>query len=226
MHLKRFGCRPLSENTTEFSSLRAHFEQENESKTLKVLRIDKVFNFTLEQRYKEQVQKVLSAHGSQCCEEPIPFLFSKDSIGHSLGLGETLLYHGCRSEVLDIILENGFEVPHTPRSGCFFGKGIYFTDDSKKADAYVSKTEEEGSMLVAKVLLGRTYVEKEKPRVSGIDTNEWDSLVSYKAPKGLLRHNEYVVYDAAQCVPLYVVRYTKVSASPEKADSDGARKRQ
>lgn len=104
------------------------------------------------------------------------------------------------------ILEEGFVIPNSPRSGNFFGKGIYFTSEPAKADSYAPKNNGEWSLVVAKVLLGRAHVEKEKPRIHGVD-EDYDSLISYKAPDGILRHSEYVVYDAAQTLPLYVVRY-------------------
>eukprot|EP00397_Hematodinium_sp_SG-2012_P069388 GEMP01118960.1.p1 GENE.GEMP01118960.1~~GEMP01118960.1.p1 ORF type:complete len:150 (+),score=31.30 GEMP01118960.1:77-526(+) len=149
MHLRRFERRPLADNTREYRTLQAHFSHQAETKTLQVLGIDKVFNFKLDQRYKEHQQRVLSRHGPQCCEEPVPLANlarmlsgSNASIAHSLGLGEALLYHGCRPEALEQIVQNGFSLPAVPRSGCFFGKGIYFTDEPAKADAYVPKNEQ------------------------------------------------------------------------------------
>lgn len=89
MPLRNFERRPLADNSPEYKRLKANFQQ-SEPKQLQVLHIDKVFNFKLEKRYKERLQRILAVRGPHCCVEPIPLAYSKDSIGRTLGLGEAL----------------------------------------------------------------------------------------------------------------------------------------
>ncbi|KAJ3350468.1 hypothetical protein HDU91_006244 [Kappamyces sp. JEL0680] len=110
------------------------------------------------------------------------------------------------------IISNGFDVAHYAprfREGRF-GRGIYFTSSSGKANDYTQQVEVGAPqvMFIGQVLLGN----RREPLAS-----EWSNSLpapssydSVHAKAGVipdLFYDEYVVYKGEQCIPRYIVEY-------------------
>ena len=122
-----------------------------------------------------------------------------------------MLFHGTRPKYFNVIMEEGFEVG----KGGMFGKGIYFAKNSTKSLQYykeewndkIQAMLEVKSLLLCEVLLGKKkYVSEALPRMTHekIKAEGYDSIHA-KAADGFLRNDEYIVYDADQVLPRYII---------------------
>ncbi|KAI9339341.1 hypothetical protein BDR26DRAFT_975223 [Obelidium mucronatum] len=125
-----------------------------------------------------------------------------------------LLFHGSRGAA-ESVLADGLDARLASATG-LHGAGLYFADDPRKALAYVRG---KATLFVCLVLLGDCVFSRPTPgrareprkalpgRTCGdrcFDSVAWAAAAGYP---------EYVVYNSAQCVPLYAVTYiTKTDA--------------
>jgi hypothetical protein len=130
------------------------------------------------------------------------------------------LYHGTSTPSAKAIVQSGFELP--TRSG-MFGKGIYFADTPLKSLQYTRSSGflfgRKGVMLACDVALGNSMLKRAAdnkleaqskkfkrgliPRLFG--KKSFDSVTADAGKLGAVRVPEYVVYDAAQALPKYVL---------------------
>jgi len=126
-----------------------------------------------------------------------------------------LLFHGTRGNI-DEVLSQGLDERLSRETGRL-GRGIYFSDDPAKAAYY----DTHGVLFLCAVMLGdcaATAVsastdvvrEPKKTRVQQRNHEDlfFDSVVS--RPTAV---NEFVIYNRNQCVPLYLIHYTKLSGT-------------
>jgi len=122
-----------------------------------------------------------------------------------------LLFHGTRGNI-DDVLKQGLDERLGRRSG-LLGRGIYFSDDPSKAAMY----DNHGVLFICAVMLGDCAAapvsrnalrepEKEPVLRRNPEDNFFDSVVS--RPNAV---NEFVIYNRNQCIPLYLIQYTKTN---------------
>eukprot|EP00966_Prymnesium_polylepis_P148538 3431241-Prymnesium_polylepis.1 len=132
-------------------------------------------------------------------------------------------FHGTSVDGVDGICKHGFRQPKAEspnmdkKSGGtklpMYGHGIYFASDATKS-AQKDYTQGSNMLLVCKILLGKSltlrqpdnHLEKQKLHKKGYD--------SVFAPAGsAVRFDEYIVYDARQCIPEFIVHFGKGAPS-------------
>jgi len=130
-------------------------------------------------------------------------------------LNEHLLFHGARSEAIVDIIRSGFDAQRGGerdgrRYAPLFGIGTYFADLSSKSDAYATE-DHEGvrTLILARVLLGNTYVAREPMRDLPRAPDDHQSICGVRqcGEGGVLDHREYVIFKDPQALPLFAVRY-------------------
>ena len=127
-------------------------------------------------------------------------------------------FHGTRADAAERIAKDGFKLPPsrastTTRRRLMFGRGVYFASDSSKS-AQHTYTRGECTLLVCDVLLGKPrpvitadYDADNEAKRTG--PNGYDSV--YAVPNtrdtGGVLFDEFVVYNPAQALPLYIVKF-------------------
>ena len=134
------------------------------------------------------------------------------------------LFHGTRMENAHGIVTGGFRLP---RHSGMFGKGLYFADTPLKSLQYTGISWGWRYMLVCEVELGNSKTQRGAKDVKKEDLERgWlpsvmgqRSFQSVTAATGLggVRVPEYVVYDAAQAVPKYLLAVSEVRPSDPRA---------
>ena len=207
-------------NVAEYLSVVDRVEkyvQADHNNPIQVLKVEKVFNRELEEKFR-------AAKASKLCCPP------KDCV--------TLpLFHGTSKEGVDGITKDGFRLPGRSDKN-MFGQGVYFATDSTKSaqDMY---TKGSYQLLLCDVHLGksctikglneshplsrhvkqaqsvsppRPYLDVDLAKVHGAG---FDSVC---APRGGsmtaagVKYDEYIVYDPDQAIPRYIVHFGKYAA--------------
>ena len=136
--------------------------------------------------------------------------------------GEVFLLHGTRS--VDSITASGFDLRYafdTARGGtALFGRGVYFAESATKADQYVGRQSDGGtlSLIIARVCLGRCQVVRQcrqrqtfLPHVEAKSTPSapvyYDSILTTVSG---LPFREVVVGKDTSAYPELVVEYERV----------------
>lgn len=152
-----------------------------------------------------------------------------------------LLYHGTTPRNAVHVARAGFD-ERVSKAG-LFGHGIYFTEESSKADDYMIPDENGVCwMLITKVAMG--HYMKATSKCEGIrrppcrkrctlphcDHSRYDSILAVTKKthqNAYLNHSrEFVIYDRRQCVPIMlvgvkrVVRGQESSSDSSESDSD------
>jgi len=183
-----------------------------------VISVTRCANPELSTRYKFEQMKLARKHPDGV-ELP-------DGI-HALQLdpsiGELALFHGCISEKFPCILKQGFDFRIAgSNAGAMFGKGAYFAENASKSDLY-SRPDGDGlrHMILAKVLVGKTFVAKSERRdllrppedaPRGAEPAHGDglhdSVMGERRDRGGgVDHREFVVFHQNRAVPVAVVAY-------------------
>ena len=120
---------------------------------------------------------------------------------------EVLLFHGTKQEYLDSILRTGLQADKSAAG--LYGKGIYLTDSSQKADRYAdfrNKTRLTSglTMLVVRAALGDLQVYRRDMPMSD------KAVVGGFGLDGGTRFREFIVKEDNQCCIEYVVHYHRV----------------
>ena len=110
------------------------FVQADHNNPIHVLKIEKVFNRALEEKFR-------TAKASKLCCAP------KDCVSMQL-------FHGTDSRGVDGITTNGFRLPERSDRN-MFGRGVYFATDSSKS-AQEMYTKGSNCLLLCDVLLGKS----------------------------------------------------------------------
>eukprot|EP00746_Dinoflagellata_sp_MGD_P034068 gnl/MRDRNA2_/MRDRNA2_181321_c0_seq1.p1 gnl/MRDRNA2_/MRDRNA2_181321_c0~~gnl/MRDRNA2_/MRDRNA2_181321_c0_seq1.p1 ORF type:complete len:269 (-),score=37.95 gnl/MRDRNA2_/MRDRNA2_181321_c0_seq1:5-748(-) len=131
--------------------------------------------------------------------------------------GEVFLLHGTSSPAARQICTNGFSLGRigSRSGGCIYGPGIYFTENSSKADEYSKPDGQLRTMLLCRVAMGQVLcVVEAEPDLhwlcGQINEKKYHSVLGDRArARGTYR--EFVIYDSSQVFPEYLITY-KVKA--------------
>jgi hypothetical protein len=122
----------------------------------------------------------------------------------STAVNEFFLFHGTKLEVATTIAQEGFKLEYAKPNG-LYGGGIYFADAACKSMQYCSGGTK--VFLISRVLMGSACRIKTHNSGKTVAPEGCDSVFAEtgKARNGKQFHNEYVVYDASQIYPEYLV---------------------
>ena len=133
----------------------------------------------------------------------------------ALGKNEAYLFHGTKIENIQDIIENGFDL-NKSKAG-LYGKAIYLAECSEKADQYtdtkLKRRKQCLTMFLVRTALGTIkHHEEEGPTrlplrgALGVRSNGFDSVLAGSQK----RFREFLVFDARQCYPEYLIVYDRV----------------
>ena len=135
---------------------------------------------------------------------------------NGVNLNEVLLFHGSTSGKINGILSSGFDPRYAGLgTGAMFGQGSYFAHNASKCFRYAGdrSAANEGrglrqSVLVVRAMLGNPhYQEHMCPDRRMPPANSHSVVALTKAEGGCVDHREYVLYEKASILPLYVVEF-------------------
>lgn len=174
-----------------------------------IIRIQKVQNRKLWDRYSHRRQEIAEENGQQACER--------------------MLFHG--SPFINAIVQKGFDERHAYIGG-MFGAGIYFAEHSSKSNQYVygigggigcSLHNDKScylcprQLLLCRVALGKSFLQFSAMKMAHAPPGHHS--VNGR-PGGGLHFPEYVVYRGEQAYPEYLITYQIVK--PEDTTEDQA----
>ncbi|CAK9025860.1 unnamed protein product [Durusdinium trenchii] len=197
---------------------------------VKVLEVQKIENRTFLKRYAQRREELLEERAGQSCE---PLQDIKTLIGKSLqnrrsieevchcpdsgvNLNEVLLFHGSPSAKINGILTSGFDPRYAGLgTGAMFGQGSYFAHNASKCFRYAGDDDVERkngglcqTVLVVRALLGNPHYQRLMCPERRMPPANSDSVVALtKAEGGCVDHREYVLYDKASILPLYLIEF-------------------
>lgn len=172
-----------------------------------IVRIQKVQNRKLWDRYAHRRHEIADENGTQSCER--------------------MLFHG--SPFINAIVQKGFDERHAYIGG-MFGAGIYFAEHSSKSNQYCygigggigCPAHNEKScyvcprqLLLCRVALGKSFLQFSAMKMAHAPPGH-HSVIGRPSAGGL-HFPEYVVYRGEQAYPEYLVTYQIV-----KPEEDGA----
>jgi hypothetical protein len=155
-----------------------------------IVKIEKVFNLELEQKFEEAKASAFGTH-----------------IGQK--------FHGTGAEGVKNIPINGFRLPGKPKPGQtpgMFGQGIYFATDSSKSSQDIY-TKGSHKLLVCDVLIGncKTVTSADHSLCQEkLRREHFDSVYAIRNSKssGGVENDEFVIFDPRQAIVRYIVHYT------------------
>ncbi|XP_046385397.1 poly [ADP-ribose] polymerase tankyrase [Ischnura elegans] len=174
-----------------------------------IVRIQKVQNRKLWERYAHRRQEVAEENGNQA--------------------NERMLFHG--SPFINAIVQKGFDERHAYIGG-MFGAGIYFAEHSSKSNQYVygigggtgCPAHKDRScyichrhLLLCRVTLGKSFLQFSAMKMAHAPPGHHS--VMGRPSAGGLNFPEYVVYRGEQAYPEYLIAYQIVK--PEETNSSG-----
>ncbi|KAJ8981566.1 hypothetical protein NQ317_009826 [Molorchus minor] len=172
-----------------------------------IVRIQKVQNRKLWERYTHRRQEVGEENNNQACER--------------------MLFHG--SPFINAIVQKGFDERHAYIGG-MFGAGIYFAEHSSKSNQYVygigggtgcpihkdrSCYNCHRHLLLCRVTLGKSFLQFSAMKMAHAPPGHHS--VAGRPSAGGLNFPEYVVYRGEQAYPEYFITYQIVK--PEDCSS-------
>jgi len=128
---------------------------------------------------------------------------------------EVWLFHGTCEAAAQGITESSFRIPEKPSTvahGALFGYGAYLAEAAKKSHVYSVNDGVNGCyvMLLCRAALGRLkpvgMCDEHSERLIRED-DQFDSLIGFTALKNSGYAREFLVYDAAQVYPEYIMYY-------------------
>ncbi|XP_018580221.1 tankyrase [Anoplophora glabripennis] len=175
-----------------------------------IVRIQKVQNRKLWERYTHRRQEVGEENGNQSCER--------------------MLFHG--SPFINAIVQKGFDERHAYIGG-MFGAGIYFAEHSSKSNQYVygigggtgCPTHKDRScytchrhLLLCRVTLGKSFLQFSAMKMAHAPPGHHS--VAGRPSAGGLNFPEYVVYRGEQAYPEYFITYQIVKPEDRSSGAD------
>jgi hypothetical protein len=166
-------------------------------------------------------ERVLAAFREACSvagpQLEVERVLAIDQAGREPQAGARLLYHGTAKESARAIAEHGFKLPE---KGGMFGKAVYFASAPTKSWFYAIARAGPGDSKVglifgASIALGHcvkahwALPNTTQDTLRSFGGTPYDSVMGLsKSDGGVLRHEEFAVYDPERCVPryLFVVR--------------------
>eukprot|EP00933_Yihiella_yeosuensis_P005067 TRINITY_DN10948_c0_g1_i1.p1 TRINITY_DN10948_c0_g1~~TRINITY_DN10948_c0_g1_i1.p1 ORF type:complete len:399 (-),score=59.29 TRINITY_DN10948_c0_g1_i1:13-1209(-) len=220
------ACQQLMEQTWKFTTTRDRgYSEVSKFQVVQVLRNE---NPALWARYyirrKEILaecrakSKAIQRHSAKTLNSPS----SESMIGNAKLLDEVnefYLFHGTKPSAANVICTSDFKVDLAgSNKGSLYGKGIYFAEASSKADEY-AHDDTEGlymglyAMLLSRVTCGDClYNDEIKPNCDSL-RNDMAKYGCHSVlgdrEKARNTYREFVVFDANQAYPEYVVIYRR-----------------
>ena len=116
------------------------------------------------------------------------------------------LWHGTNAEVMDKILQQGFNRSFCGKNATFYGKGVYFARDASYSSCYATPDDMGFKYVLAcRVVVGEYAVGKKDaliPDIRDASTNTlYDSTVGLLANDTMVNPSIYVTYHDAQAYP-------------------------
>lgn len=145
-------------------------------------------------------------------------------------LNEVYLWHGTAVRRALSIAQEDFKIDLAGTSrGTMYGAGAYMAESSTKADEY-AKDEPGGyyegvyALLLCRVVMGKYYYtnDRDEEAVEKVKAGEFDSTLGDRA-KTVGTFREFVVYDADQIYPEYVVLYSRIHKGDAEAHKEALR---
>ncbi|KAG0335865.1 hypothetical protein BG000_007159 [Podila horticola] len=121
---------------------------------------------------------------------------------------DEILFHGTPKRKLPSILQNNLDPRTTVRAN--YGKGVYFSDSIEKCMQYVdtqTSMEQEYSIILCCVLLGKVWVEPYEKAQRKLDSNTMFLPEGYDSAVGHDSFKEWIVYEKSQVLPLCVINF-------------------
>ncbi|CAJ1368066.1 unnamed protein product [Effrenium voratum] len=195
--------------------------------SVKVHQVDRIENRTFLKRYMQRREELLEERAGHSCSalRDIKTWMGKTlSVRRSVeeicrcsesgvNLNEVLLFHGSTHGKINGILNGGFD----PRlaglgTGAMFGQGSYFAHNASKCFRYAGDGGSTGRLrqcvVVARAVLGNPHYQEHMCPDRRLPPANCHSLVALtKAEGGCVDHREYVLYDKAAILPLYLVDF-------------------
>ncbi|GLB45088.1 hypothetical protein LshimejAT787_1901660 [Lyophyllum shimeji] len=193
--------------------------------TTKLLHAELVLRTDLRQQFLQMQRKIqqVAAHGTHDRR-------ARDAAYDRFGK-EEIVFHGTLRQNVGSIVRSGFVVPGGKtatgevvdvRCGSTWGQGIYTSPDPEYSLSYADHTEggvkghrrllPGQKLIVCAILMGRRRLMNNTRRLNPSVEEGYDSHVS---PNKL----EYVVFNSAQVLPLYVLHLGNRSASSDQSGS-------
>jgi hypothetical protein len=132
-------------------------------------------------------------------------------------LNECWLWHGTSEAGVNGITDADFDMSRAgTATGTMFGRGLYFTESSLKADEYaMADSRGFAPLLLCRVILGRVkYCDHKSPWTiaedleKSVKSGRFDSVLGDRQKvRGTFR--EFIVFDSAQVYPEYIVWYSR-----------------
>lgn len=132
-------------------------------------------------------------------------------------LNEVLLFHGSTHGKINGILNGGFDPRYAGLgTGAMFGQGSYFAHNASKCFRYAGDDgfgrSETGnlrqSIIVVRAMLGNPHYQEHMCPDRRMPPNNCHSVVALtKAEGGCVDHREYVLYEKATVLPLYLIEF-------------------
>jgi hypothetical protein len=196
-----------------------------------VRRVIRVEDSAMWQRYlkrRDEIQEKRKGDGSLKKIDP-PVLTDEiarantqvfEGLDSSLERSEVYLWHGTAVRTALAIAQNDFNIDLAGSSaGTMYGRGAYLAESCTKADEY-SKDEQGGyyegifALLLVRVCLGKYYHTTTRDNEAGnkVASGDFDSTLGDRSAS-VNTFREFVVYNADQLYPEYIVLYSRVHAS-------------
>lgn len=146
-------------------------------------------------------------------------------------LNEVYLWHGCHVRHALSIAQSDFCIDMAGSSrGTMYGAGAYFAESSTKADEY-AKDEPEGfykgvyAVLLCRVTMGKFFYteQRDESAAQKVESGDFDSTLGDRL-KAAGTFREFVVYNADQVYPEYVILYERVYKGSESKRRDISRR--
>jgi hypothetical protein len=190
--------------------------------TFKIVKFQRIENLSAFKRYKvyeDQVGKDIANLGSPASAQlpdDLPDWLNRLSQKNGLSrqANTTYLLHGTRASFLPSIVQEGlltrFSLSTEPR----YGKGLYFTDSSCKADQFGARNNPRRTILVCRVVLGVVEIlPEEAPKKLFPAIHCHSAMAKRDRTKSInplfqhQLHNEYIVYNECACYPEFAITY-------------------
>ncbi|KAI8798496.1 protein mono-ADP-ribosyltransferase PARP14 [Biomphalaria glabrata] len=142
-------------------------------------------------------------------------------------INECYVLHGTKTDRIGALSENGLRTKNA-NPNAMFGKGIYTTDSSTKADQYADFRHKRrplhyrNKLVLSRILLGNVFLYKDMPEkdecklsgppcmrclqdVCNCNFTKFDSVLG----EHKLRFREFVTYDEDKIYPEYIITYKR-----------------
>jgi len=201
----------------------------------KVQRVLRVENARMWHRYEERMAAIHAKRSGKKLDQFDPPVLTANitkSSEHLLSplnkdLNEVYLFHGTTVNAAMRIAQADFNLQLAGSgNGTMYGNGLYLSENSTKADEYArdeSKGDFHGvfAMIVARACMGKMYYteQRDEQAFEEVSSGQHDSCLGDRL-KAAQTFREFVVYDADQVYPEYVIFYTRTYAGESQTEMD------